>query len=535
MRVVDRDVNPLLEDLPSWVTEFRPHQVAAINGVVEAFTRVPVVVLDAPTGSGKTLIAETVRRMMRTSALYICTTKGLQDQFVKDYPYAHVLKGKANYPTEKYPRSFHPDSWDGHLSCEDCTWTAKRPNCKWCERKSVCPYYIAKSDALSSMLAVLNTSYLLAEANHAGAFSDQRLIIADEADTLEQQLMGYVSVEVSPRRMEKYGWEPPKKVTVKESWTEWLNETIPKITALRDQLPYEPEELRDIREVKYLESLRENLVTIRSTIDAGYWVYTGRDNRVAFKPSRVDSLGGRVLWSHSQRWLLMSATVISSQELLGSLGYHGDYEVVRVPSTFPVENRKVVIQPVANMAKKAQEADASTVLEDMIRAVNTIVARHAGERVLVHTVSYDLARAISSGIRASDRRVYTYTSAAERGRALNAFCGKGGEAGILVAPSMDRGVDLPDDLCRVQIVAKIPYPNLGDRQVNARKWSAGGQVWYMVQTIRTIVQMCGRGVRSSTDYCTTYILDSQFGNGLWSRGRSMFPLWFREALEWRRG
>lgn len=532
LAVIDRRVNPLLSDLPHWITSFRPHQVQAVTEVVEAFHRVPVVVLDAPTGSGKTLIAETVRRMLRTSAVYMCTTKGLQDQFVKDYPYASVLKGRRNYPTQRFPNSFHPDEYNGHLSCDDCTWRQERPECRWCERKSRCPYIIAKSQALSSMLAVLNTAYFLTAANRAHSFTDSRLVIADEADTLEQQLMGFVSVEISPRRMEKYGWMPPKKVTVVESWKEWLDETIPNVERQRRLLPSQSTELRNIREAKYLDSLRENLRSIRSTIDAGYWVYTGRDNRVSFRPSRVDTMGQEFLWTHSERWLLMSATVISSQELLESLGYTGQYEVVRVPSTFPVENRRVTIWPVANMSKKAQENGDSK--ERVVDAINAILARHTGERVLLHCVSYDLARTISAGIRSSDRRIYTYTSADERNRALDAFCGEGGKSGVLVAPSMDRGVDLPDDLCRVQIVAKIPYPNLGDRQVNARKWSRGGNVWYMVQTIRTLVQMCGRGVRSSTDYCTTYILDAQFGNGLWSRGRGMFPQWFKDALVWQR-
>lgn len=533
LRVVDRGRNPLLDDLPPWVTSFRPHQIRAIEEVVDAFSRVPVVVLDAPTGSGKTLIAESVRRLLRSSALYVCSTKGLQDQFVRDYPYARLLKGRANYPTQRYPRSFHPNDWDGHLSCDDCTWTKDRPECKWCENKrSTCPYEVAKIDALNSMLAVLNTSYWLTEINGPGRFSGSRFVIADEADTLEQQLMGYVSVEISPRRMEKYGWLPPKKITVKESWKEWLDETIPLVKAEHESLSPMSDEVRTLRERKYLGGLLEKLRSIRATIDGGHWVYTGRDTRVSFRPARVDQLGQEFLWSHSERFLLMSATVISSGELLHSLGYRGPYELVQVPSTFPLENRRVIVQPAANMAKKAQETESS--IERMTNAINSVLTRHAGERVLVHTVSYDLARTVAESIRSSGRRVYTYSSAADRHGALSDFCSEWGQASVLVAPSMDRGVDLPEDLCRAIIIAKVPYPNLGDRQVNARLHSPGGQTWYTVQTIRTIVQMCGRGVRSETDQCTTYLLDSQFSNGLWSRGRSMFPSWFREALVWKR-
>jgi Rad3-related DNA helicase len=98
---------------------------------------------------------------------------------------------------------------------------------------------------------------------------------------------------------------------------------------------------------------------------------------------------------------------------------------------------------------------------------------------------------------------------------------------------MDRGIDLPDDLCRVQVVAKIPYPNIKDRRINARMRSKGGSVWYRMQTIRSLVQMTGRGVRSETDRAVTYILDQQFGINLWRQGRFLFPSWWSEALNFR--
>jgi Rad3-related DNA helicase len=107
-------------------------------------------------------------------------------------------------------------------------------------------------------------------------------------------------------------------------------------------------------------------------------------------------------------------------------------------------------------------------------------------------------------------------------------------AGVLVAPSMDRGVDLADDLCRVVVIAKVPFPYLGDRQVSARLHSPGGQTWYNVQTIRSIVQMTGRATRHSSDRSTSYILDSQFERQVWWKGRQLFPGWWTDALDWRR-
>lgn len=82
---------------------------------------------------------------------------------------------------------------------------------------------------------------------------------------------------------------------------------------------------------------------------------------------------------------------------------------------------------------------------------------------------------------------------------------------------------------------KVPYPNLGDRMVRMRAYMGGeGRAWYQSQTVRTIVQMAGRGMRHKDDWCETYILDSQFGEGVWSRGRQLFPQWFREAMVWEK-
>ena len=96
---------------------------------------------------------------------------------------------------------------------------------------------------------------------------------------------------------------------------------------------------------------------------------------------------------------------------------------------------------------------------------------------------------------------------------------------VLVASSMDRGVDLPGDLCRVVVVMKIPFLNLGDKQISTRLYSGkkSGQLWYTVSAIRTLIQMCGRGIRSAEDQCDIYILDAQFERLY--RDKYLFPQW----------
>ncbi|GAI99131.1 unnamed protein product, partial [marine sediment metagenome] len=103
---------------------------------------------------------------------------------------------------------------------------------------------------------------------------------------------------------------------------------------------------------------------------------------------------------------------------------------------------------------------------------------------------------------------------------------------VLVSPSFGRGVDLFGDRARFQICIKIPFLDLSDKQTAKRRWSGkGGERWYLLETVRAIVQMAGRIVRSADDHGVTYFLDER-----WSRFyRQMekdFPPWFREACIW---
>ncbi|TMC03152.1 MAG: ATP-dependent DNA helicase, partial [Chloroflexi bacterium] len=165
----------------------------------------------------------------------------------------------------------------------------------------------------------------------------------------------------------------------------------------------------------------------------------------------------------------------------------------------------------------------------MIASLDAILDDYP-ERVLVHTHTYGIARQVLATSRHSGRML-TYGGADERERALNAFTAADGEGRVLVAPSMQRGVDLPDDLCRCVVVMVVPKPYQGDARVRLRLRTPDGQRWSQVHQIRELCQMTGRGVRHPGDQCDTYILDMEFAR-LWrsAAARRLFPGWWREAV-----
>ena len=76
---------------------FRAVQVETLARIAESEAR--VILVQAPTGSGKSLIARAAGAVLETPATYCSTTKQLQAQFCRDFQDAVELRGRSNYPT----------------------------------------------------------------------------------------------------------------------------------------------------------------------------------------------------------------------------------------------------------------------------------------------------------------------------------------------------------------------------------------------------------------------------------------------------
>ena len=94
-----------------------------------------------------------------------------------------------------------------------------------------------------------------------------------------------------------------------------------------------------------------------------------------------------------------------------------------------------------------------------------------------------------------------------------------------------KGLDLPDDLCRFQIIAKVPYPSLS-KWMKKRLSVKDGNQWYTLQTALKFVQSYGRGNRHENDHCVHYLLDSDFDT-FFSKCKmhKIIPQWIWDAIE----
>lgn len=200
---------------------------------------------------------------------------------------------------------------------------------------------------------------------------------------------------------------------------------------------------------------------------------------------------------------------------------------LHIPSYFPKEHRPIVPFPTADFSLKSAN-DESLAL--MIRVVDGLLDKHKDEKGIVHAISYKIAKYLLEHSRHRDRLI-SHSEAGTRGAALQRLIDSESPL-VLISPSFGRGVDLFGDRARFQIICKIPFLDLGDKQTSKRRWSGkAGERWYLLETVRAIVQMAGRIVRSEDDHGTTYILDSRFER-FFKQMRKDFPLWFAEAIIW---
>ena len=244
----------------------------------------------------------------------------------------------------------------------------------------------------------------------------------------------------------------------------------------------------------------------------------------SFKPTWLTgNMMQYYLGRHTNAVVFMSGTLhppMVAPKLLGIEVADSDY--LEVASTFPKERRPIYMRGVVNMSAKTWKEQMPALIDNLKR----ILDRQRGHRGIIHAVSYQLANAIVDGM--NDPRLITHGSTDKE--AVIAQFMQSPQGTVLVSPSIIRGVDLKDDMCRFTIFPKCPFLNLGDKIISARaNAGAFGNMWYKSEAVQQIVQGSCRGMRHENDNVDTYIID-QKAIDLFTENVALFPMWFREAV-----
>lgn len=527
----------ILENFP--FPEPRAGQLEIINEIKKAIEEgFRYILLEAGTGTGKSAIASTLAGIYQPA--YILTmTKQLQSQYGAQFGYP-LVKGRGNFSCQETGLENNCDMG----TCQT-TPSSRKFVCEYGISKSPfeggsfafedayganiyfrsnehCYYWNQKANAVKSPITLMNYDYALLELNYVKHFGKRRLIILDEAHNIENKLMQRLEVNIYSKRLENdinksiplnmMSYEDPSE------WTLFLESIYDSYKALA--LQKMPKNKADrINRTKF--RLQELLTNLEET--PKNWVVDQIAGGVVFKPLSVDMYTEDRLFRHADTCLFMSATLLDMDLFCKWLGIDPkEAYKVKVKSNFPASARPVHLKIVGNMSRRSINRTAPKTIPILEKIIN----HHRYEKGLIHTHNYKCQKYIMDQIK--NNRLIDHNSR-NREYQLHRF-EESQENKVLVSPSMSEGVDLPYEKCQFQVIYKIPFPYLGDRQVNQRRKK--DPKWYAYKTVMTLLQAYGRGMRAEDDYCETYILDGNIrmllNNHLY---KNLVPEFFKEAIQ----
>lgn len=543
--------------------EFRSGQAEVIKGIIESFQNNSYYLLEAPTGSGKSVIAYTVARYLLNEFNYncdyrpysvICTsTKALQLQYVNTFSHLNDVSyiwSAQNYDCILYP----PGQMDEEVHYGD----PMCPKAK-CPNNSDCPYLHQKDEFHSHSIGISNYHYFL---NYRKL--TPYLAIMDECHNLENMLCDMAAINISKfglvklanniEKNSKYIKSKDIKVdkfsnkieklcksdNIVNDTSNYIDEFFEHFSPILKKVADELDEANEIlikskstsmlKEVAQISKSYQNLVNIfdrykrfkkSETTWVASYVDTNKGNST-LKPIYVNEFFDLIA-KRTDKILFTSATICGPDQFCKDLGITSSYDYTEIESTFPIQNRLVGYKPIGKLNYKNKHE----LIPEFVKAIDKILDYHKNENGLIHSVSYENAELIKKQSKYKD-----YILIPDRNQMLDIVdvINKKSKNNriIVVSPAMLEGVDLYDEISRFQIFIKVPYAFLGDVWVKSKMQE--DPKWYARDAVVKIVQGAGRSVRSKDDYAFTYILDENFRR-LATTNRELFPNWFYESIK----
>ena len=557
----------------------RPNQDKVLDELDQALkSDYKFIFLEAPTGFGKSAVAVTLARFLGSS--HICTsTKDLQTQYNRDFSYLSEVKGRNNFPcivkedmgireSCEYGPCLKDDDFDCLYKTRMSDYDVKSEGTiyenvdinKYALKKyydkakehsqlvkiewQPCHYYHQKWISIKSSHTVYNYKYFLSDLFYSSGVNKRKLLILDEAHTLESEVSSFKNIIFSKESLIRFFPKinlPDNKQTDVETWIDFC-------TGLKEQFTSYVEKSANIlgsggnsqdihvSEKNLIDAINyeKNLFTFLEDlrINKENWLVTNitkneidnKLSRIKLEPLVVSSYFTDIFDKGSIS-LLMSATILSKENLCKAVGLkNDDVKFIRVEnSDFPIKNRPIYLMNVAWLNARTM----SESLPNIVKVIDNLLSVHKNDKGIIHTTSYSQVQFIKNNLSKENLSRLIETNPKFDRNEMILKHAQSVKPTVLISPSMFLGVDLKDDLSRFQIIVKVPYPDLTDKKVWVLKQR--NPKWYEWNTILRLIQAYGRSVRNADDYANTYILDSSV-SFLLKNGKEMIPKWFSEAI-----
>ena len=547
-------------------SSYREGQKEAIEFALNAFNSGKrIVVIEAPTGSGKTAIGMTIAKFF-DDMYWLTATKQLQDQLVLEYgSLVTELKGRNAYECDVWDRVKNKRRWSliltpsqiekldaGFRNCAvgvcKSDVLGSRTKCKYCfenpdegiflpsgKTYSACAYYEQLHKALNSRFFCMNFSSFLYQTNYTrDRFNFPRdLLITDEAHNLGQEILSFINVTISDIDLRDHGFLLPyyESPLAYKNW--FIENDIVRLFKELEETATANEDHVAAQDYSRIAGKIE--MFINSEFDDCEWVIEqdmkispslGEYRVLHLKPVLVGDFVNKFVFSHGRKILLLSATILDVNTFCNTIGVDkSEVAALRMKNRFPVENRPIYYWPADQMTGGKDRMDSWG--PAMSRAVERIARRYSHQKGIIHTHNNAIMEYLVMNCEPSvSRRFRTSKDYPNKTDLLDSHAMS--HDSIIVSPSLYEGVDLKDDLSRFQIICKMPFANFyDDKQLSARM--ALDDKYYDWITVLRLVQSVGRSVRSNSDYADTFIIDRSFEK-LFRKAGAMFPSWFKEAI-----
>jgi len=488
--------NPLLQRFDGSERKPRQTQVDALNWIHDNFQKSnSPLVIEAGVGCGKTALLRAAQLHYGGS---IATSQNtLVSQYKSDYPNLNVIIGMQHYRCHEY--------------LTRCGYASVRYTCRGgttgCQMRTVRERFAQGEPTLFNTMSLYVTRKRgnLATGTTYIDEAHQLISVARQASTYSNRL--YASDKTLLRRL---GLKPASLRNSEINVCKFLGVKLGTLEA-RLKKERDPDKINAI-----LDAIQNTSFTLECfESEPEKYVVDSTENSLLVTPIVTPRhFLKRII---AERGILTSATLLPHdvKEILG----RSDYPYKDLGTSIPKENRRIIWTP-STFSHRASDID----IPALAKRIQDIYISTGKKNTLVHStysLMYKLLPYFTIPVIWHDEN--------NKQDAIDRFTQNGG---ILIGAGMSEGLDLKGDLCRVQIITTLQFPNIIDPWVSKRKALPDGEEWMIGEVMKVLRQQVGRGTRGETDYCENYVLDNRLASVIQkARKLGMCPDHFFDSIE----